>query len=1122
MGGAAGWMDPLDDEERRLRERLGAEEALPFLGHYPLEEWGREELRERLRRQWHLTPGRRIRGLFLRWPALTVAWIAGCAAEHYGTSSGHELYPHLERETALAWTQPVQAQVARWFRWACQDLDLPLPPSGKPVDLYVFQGGVPVSQIRWFADAMERAASRYGLPDPDDTPALRALSEKAAQILPPGLPRLRRLLELDDDGHHARIWTLACQGRIDGADNPFVEALVRHLRERPPSRERITPPRLLWRGAGPSVRVRGRGTWIVEGEGWERRLRPTGEPMEVSLPEEAARGPIRWRAADGSVSSDWPGWADETTVAVFDDVSGRVERWVQSPSTTGALRLEPGIWRLVSRREMCLADGSWASDATFWGDLQELVVQLDDRAQTVTAGDRRLELEPIRKPRLRLSGQSILDEDEHTIWLARGLHVEIDAPEGSLSEQARYALEIELPKGGSSFAEFDLGSTRCVGLSARLQDLEPGLYQLRLRLVREGERRAVARTSALVWIGLDSFDGARFHGRRPRNLDAERSRNIQCDEDGIVIAAPPTDPWSRLVFDDVDGRGRNIELVFPRPGVNAALVSFHDGREHREPLDTDAVVIVRPGDSRILELRCSVPRSRVRVGDRVFSDAFRGTPRFCLPLAAVQLRRSDEIVVEDEHGIDLRIARLRLRLPMGVTRFEPELEPERRAAVLRVGLDQPAEELAIDARCLCSGRQVRFELVADARWRQDPETGARVRLERDLGHPDYGLVVTADLDGWPPGLWLLDLQGRLPERRGWLASTNPRGERFAWLLDRASGNGRESGVDSPTPEATLRLFDALHRELQSRFAPEAWKGGVHRLLGWWRRTAGRLLADRAGPPWRSLLPLAFVPTPSESDAPWVPPCSFWCVFRDFLALPVQHYAILDEMRDDVAEALATAAKIDRLGGLGPAHASGLKIAPEFLGCFGNLSRASRTGEPLRRFRWAAYLEQLERAERGESSPVRLSPAGHRDALHRARERGLKVLREPGHERRKPAAATFAYAAEHWLRIRGLAYLQEMLPDFVAGKPKLYVALDDETTGEDADLVAQIPPAVMALALACRLEPRRPGTLESLFEEARGRGTQAAESAANFVAVLGCELFAFDLLLWECILLEGDR
>ncbi len=126
LGGTLGGGDPLDYAERRLREQLAAEEALPFLGHYPLEDRVREALRERLRRQQAGTSGRRMRLLFLHWPALTVAWIARCAAEHYGTSSGHELYPHLERETGLVWAPPFSRCVAEWFHWACRCLDLPL------------------------------------------------------------------------------------------------------------------------------------------------------------------------------------------------------------------------------------------------------------------------------------------------------------------------------------------------------------------------------------------------------------------------------------------------------------------------------------------------------------------------------------------------------------------------------------------------------------------------------------------------------------------------------------------------------------------------------------------------------------------------------------------------------------------------------------------------------------------------------------------------------------------------------------------------------------------------------------------------------------------------------------
>jgi hypothetical protein len=1115
---AEGETERLDQEERRLRERLAAEEALPFLGHHPLDDPVRQALRDRLRMQGSGSAIKGLRFLFLKWPALTVAWIAGCAARSYGTSSSHELYPHLERETGIPWPSSHRPHVAEWFRWACNHLDLPLPAQAEPVDLYVFQGGVPVKQIPRFVDAVEKAVQRVGLPDTDDTSGLRAISEAAANALPPGLPRLQRLLMLDDDGHHVRIWALAREGRIDDTDDPFVQELLHHLRDRPPVKNRIQPPRLLWQGGGPSVRVTGQESWIVETRGWRVQMRPEGRPMEVPLPEKAARGPICWRTEnDHGRRGQWPGWDDDVTTAVFDATSGHLRQWIRDTTT---IRLEPGIWRLISRSRMSLLDVSWVSEATFWGDLQELVVELGGEPCTVSVGDRRLDLQPVLKPRLQLLGSSVVDEQGALFWASDGLGVAIELPEGRPSEDKQYDLEILLP-GRRRILAVDPPVARMVPLAALVDDVEPGLRKLRLALVRRGEWRALARIAGLVWIGLEGFDGSRFRGSLPANLDEQLSRNVRRDASGITIVAPPADPLSRLVFRDVDGRGEQIELVLMRPGVNTALVSVHNGHESREFLDRDCKITVRPGDPRILELRCPDPGARVRVGDRLFRNAFRGGPRFRLPLAAVQLRGSDEIVVEDEHGVDLPIARLQLRLPMGVSRFEPVAQPDGQSPALRIGLDRALEELAVEAFRPGSSRRVRLELVADGEWREDPATGARMRLERDLGHPDHGLVVVADPDRWPGGPWLVDFLCRLPERRGWLPPTNARGDRFTWILDQRPGRDREPPLQTTDRDDTCSFFVGLHRELQSRFAPEAWRGGMCLLREWWCRAAERLRVGPTGPPWERLLPAAFAAAPSPGEQSWLPPCSFWCVFQSFLTLPADHYGVLVGVRHPVAEALVRAAQIRRMGGLVPAYAEGFEIAPEFLGCFANFQHANATGERLRGFRWGAYAAELERANDAETPPRLLSPTGYREALLRSRQYSLELLRAPGHERRKPAATNFAHAAERWLWTRAIGYLEETLRSFERCGRKLWAEPERDEREECPDLVAVIPAAVAALALACRLEPRRAGTLASLFDAARSQNCPSIGTAAHFLAEAGRELFAFDLLLWECILLEAD-
>jgi hypothetical protein len=97
------------------------------------------------------------------------------------------------------------------------------------------------------------------------------------------------------------------------------------------------------------------------------------------------------------------------------------------------------------------------------------------------------------------------------------------------------------------------------------------LFTLRASLVRDRERRPLARTSGLLWSGIDTFDGRRFYGSPPVNLDCAASTGIEVDTHGVAIKADETMLVAELVFARADGRVER--LTFPRPGITVQLVS---------------------------------------------------------------------------------------------------------------------------------------------------------------------------------------------------------------------------------------------------------------------------------------------------------------------------------------------------------------------------------------------------------------------------------------------------------------------------------------------------------------------------------------------------------------------
>ena len=127
------------------------------------------------------------------------------------------------------------------------------------------------------------------------------------------------------------------------------------------------------------------------------------------------------------------------------------------------------------------------------------------------------------------------------------------------------------------------------------------LRRVVLKLVRTGERRPIARTAAFVWVGLESGGG--FSGRPPRNLVPAACAHLAIDERRVALRSDQPYASARLAVDDPEIAGRRHVFEFAYPGLIASLRWFDgEGRQHEEVLERDAIVTLKPGDTRLLDV----------------------------------------------------------------------------------------------------------------------------------------------------------------------------------------------------------------------------------------------------------------------------------------------------------------------------------------------------------------------------------------------------------------------------------------------------------------------------------------------------------------------------------------
>jgi hypothetical protein len=154
----------------------------------------------------------------------------------------------------------------------------------------------------------------------------------------------------------------------------------------------------------------------------------------------------------------------------------------------------------------------------------------------------------------------------------------------------------------------------------------------------------------------------------------------------------------------------------------------------------------------------------------------------------------------------------------------------------------------------------------------------------------------------------------------------------------------------------------------------------------------------------------------------------------------------------------------------------------------------------------------------------LSPAHWLSAFESLRRRYHMLAGGRSNADRIPGAARLVNDAIRWLDRDGRGLAESAIPNFVLDGAALTLPTPVDEDQDEDTLLQDAPGALCAIALACRVEFRRPGALDDFINVLAGLDRDRTQVSAdlNFLTAAGRDLFAFWLLFWDVLLTTGER
>jgi hypothetical protein len=1135
-------------------------------------------------------------------PAIMAVWLARKAGEAYEFGTFWDLF---EGKLGIQIPPSERRRFADEFKDACMDVmsDYTFPTSlgaFKYVETFLFQAGLPLCHCQRFADCLREVERRYGLPDPDSPEAGQELQE--ALLTYGGFriaaPTLKRAVQ-------GPAGPFICQAALEvllevaTADiNPKLrEALERAFANQRASQLRRSArqpyPRLSQdlgsleivgpRQDGNLVSQNGL-VWVANGARyptpyWDEFVFPVRGESRVNVELLGLRGGQALSRTFSLRVSDL-----EQPFLVFDAATRRFRR----PETGQAVRFKSGSYWVLHPVQYRVSPGSVRYE---WLDGRHAVslMQLRPGSGAQLEGQSTWSFKPDQSPFCEIRAESLVSDEGERLYYGWREPIEVWLPlEAVESRRAGWSLHVSaagIEENRSLVeAEYAADMMRCrVDVSQFLARLWAGLHRLEISISRPG-RKSDCSHQLWFWAGLEAYDEGRSFrvAVPPQNLLLHKCQGFSIAD--RAIAHKRTDsPRHTLTF-DVSGTPR--EFQWSQIGVYLESFEKKAGQTIRPQAhrlgDTfsasiDSLRYLRIWQIPAAEAALLVNRQQVQ---HVPAESARPWLDLSLAHLSTLFPNGGEVVLSSQ-GHESTIARFtRPLIPLRVDitsggghrclnlSFADRVRwvrPRVREIVAGRTIDWEGEGFDSSGRCV-----FRSDLVPQVdcsslntesgNWPDGLNATANVLAGQDWpeasSQDDHPITLNVPDDGWPAGLWLVELQVRRSESADWQVVTSEDGRLIPLLVagtrsevedvrQKVLLGAYQAGTIQPGSPLSLTDLAASHAELfellaeisllvERGFAPE-----VREQFGWLEHLfheLGRLTGKTLGAADRhhtaNLLDLACIET-VQVDGGSLTRRSLFVTVPELLALPTDHYAGISA-NQPLAQSLRWCARLSAhdlvfdafRDLLAEVCANPCGPAPDMfrvLRHFRNFTDLLQTSDPRAStddFAWFDY-DRYFRQTIGLLQQAQPQPEwDERSALGRAH---IEWALSKFAERRRSASENLALGAVNalldtapvfrtWLR-QNLKVHSTIMPSATWGAPWLTVSFDDDDLMENCCRFASV------FALAARAAGAGWLSFESVIAwlTEHGAARQADEATIATLVGMGPELFGYYLMFWELMI-----